>query len=349
MNNLKFKRKRWLSLSLALVMVVILTGSCFGGGGEEAKPIIKTVQTDYETQWLSNALLKIIIEEGYDYPVEDISVSVPVGQVSLSDGDIDIWYDLWWWYYLPWYEPALANGEIEDVGISMEPAPSFWTIPQWVHEEYNINTVEDMKDNWELFQDPEDPSKGLFINCPIGWQCQQINSIKMEAYGLTDYYNIIEPSAGALEAAMAGAQIKGEPVFGYYWAPTALMGMYDWYILEEPKFNAEVWDVVLAAVDDDSMRPINDACAYEAVSPTVGIWSGLRDIAPDVVTMLEKMVIGLAQVNQTAAWVKQNEIENWEMAAIWYMREYEDRWTTWVTDEAYTKIKNFVDEYGPVT
>jgi len=256
--------------------------------------------------------------------------------------------DLWYWYYLTWYEPAIANGEIENLGISMEPAPSFWVIPQWVAEEYNIKTVFDMKEHWELFKDPEDPTKGLFINCPIGWQCQRTNSIKMEAYGLTEYYNIIEPSQGAQTAALAGAQKKHEPVFGYYWAPTALMGMFDWYYLEEPEYDPEVWDKNLAAIEDESLRPLDEACAYEAVSPVNAVWSGLRDMAPDVVAMLEKMVVGLEPINKTAAWAKENEVQDWEKAAIWYLREYESRWKTWVTDDAYNKIKAALDEYGPV-
>ena len=205
-----------------------------------------------------------------------------------------------------------------------------------------------MKEHWELFPDPEDPSKGLFVNCPIGWNCQLINRVKMEAYGLTEYYNIIEPSAGALEAAMAGAQKKGEPVFGYYWAPSALMGMFDWYILEEPEYDPEVWEKILAAIEDESLRPLDEACAVETRSPANVIWSGLRDMAPDVVDMIGKMNIGLEQTNKTAAWVKENEVEDWEKAAIWYMREYQSRWKTWITTDAYNKVKKALDEYGPV-
>ncbi len=342
----KVKKGNWLLLLTSFFIAAsLLVAACTTA---EEKPTIKLSDLTYETHWLMNGVAKIIIEEGYNYPVEVIEMSVPVGQLSLSQGDVDVWLDLWYWYYLTWYDPALAAGEIEPLGISMEPAPSFWTIPQWVHDDYNINTVEDMKNNWELFQDPEDSSKGLFINCPIGWQCQEVNSVKMEAYGLTDYYNIIEPSAGALEAALAGAQIKHEPVVGYYWAPTALMGMYDWYVLEEPAYDAEVWEKILAAVDDDSLRPLDEAVAYEAVSPINTIWSGLRDKAPELVPVIDTMNIGLDQTNKAAAWAKENEVENWETVAIWYMREYEDRWKTWVTDDAYTKIKLFVDEYGPV-
>jgi glycine betaine/proline transport system substrate-binding protein len=198
-----------------------------------------------------------------------------------------------------------------------------------------------MKDHWDLFQDPEDASKGAFISCIVGWSCAAVNEVKMEAYGLTDYYNIIEPgSSGALDAALAGPQKKTQPVFGYYWAPTALMGMYDWYVLEEPEYDPDLWTQISEATTDESLRPLSEACAYETLPINIGIHSGFRDEAPDVVAMLEKMMVGLDQLNRTAAWSVENEVQDYEEAAIWYLNEYESMWKTWVTDDAYDKIKD---------
>jgi glycine betaine/proline transport system substrate-binding protein len=247
---------------------------------------------------------------------------------------------MWQQNWLDNYNEEVAKGNIENLGMVYEGGPQMFIIPTWVHEEYNINTIFDMKDHWELFEDPEDTKKGAFINCIIGWQCAAINEVKMEAYGLTDYYNIISPgSAGAEEAAMAGPQKKQQPVFGYYWAPTALMGAYDWYILEEPEYDAEVWGKITAAKDNPSLRPLSEACAYETLPIDKGINPSLHDMAPDVVTMLEKMVVGLQPINVTAAWSVENEVQDWEKAGIYYLENYEERWKTWVTDDAYKKIK----------
>jgi ABC-type proline/glycine betaine transport system substrate-binding protein len=71
-----------------------------------------------------------------------------------------------------------------------------------------------------------------------------------------------------------------------------------------------------------------------------GINPSLREIAPDVVTMLEKMNVGLQPINVTAAWSAENEVEDWELSAVYYLENYEDSWSTWVTDEAYQKIKD---------
>ena len=340
--KIRFSWKRGLLLFTALVMTVTLVAGCTA---EEDKPIIKFGDTQFESLWIINATAKFIIEEGYGYPVETIEMTTPIAQVSLAGGDIDVWMELWQQNWLDNYNEEVAAGNIENLGMVYEGGPQFFIIPQWMADEYNIVTIDDMKDHWELVQDPEDSSKGAFLSCIIGWQCAAINEVKLEAYGLLDYYNIVEPgSSGALEAALAGPQMKDDPVFGYYWAPTALMGMYDWYILEEPPYDAELWEQIILAKDDPSLRPLSEACAYETLPVDIGINPSLRDTAPEAVAMLEKMMMGLEALNRTAAWAKENEVQDWEEAAIWYLGEYEDDWKTWVTDDAYDNIKDALAE-----
>ena len=345
MSNLKFQWKHGLLLFTALVMVVTLVAGC----GEEEKPTIKITDRGWESIWINNAIAKYIIEEGYGYPVETIEVSTAAMQVSLPKGELHVELELWKQNIIGWFNEEVGKGNLEEIGVIFEDTSQFFMIPQWVHEEYNINDLEDMKEHWELFEDPEDPSKGYFINCMQGWQCADVNDIKMEAYGLKEYYNVITPgTSGAEDAAIAGPAKKHEPVFAYYWTPTAIMGMFDWYILEEPPYDEDVWLQLLDAVDDPSLRPLDEACAYEVLEVTKGIWTGLRDLAPDVVEMLEKIDVGLQPLNRACAWCNENEVQDYEKAAVWYLREYESRWKTWVTTDAYNKIKAALDDYGPV-
>ena len=340
----KLHWKRWVFLAITLVMVVSLFVGC--GEAEEEKPTILIADNQYQSIWIENAIAEYIIEKGYGYPTEELILDTPVLLLSLSNGDIHICMEMWHQNYVEWWEEQTTAGNIEPLALILEGGPQFWMIPQWVHEEYNINTIDDMKDHWELFKDPEDPTKGAFINSKIGWKCTVINEIKVEGYGLTDNYNVITAgSAGAADAVLMGAQKKHEPVFGYYWAPTALMGMYDWYILEEPEYDEEVWAKVVAAVDDESLRPVDEACEYPSQPIPICIHRSLRDIAPDVVAMLEKMVIGLDRVNKAAAWAEENQIgDEWDRAAVWFLREYDSLWKTWVTTDAYNKVKNALAE-----
>jgi glycine betaine/proline transport system substrate-binding protein len=226
-------------------------------------------------------------------------------------------------------------------GETYEGGPQFFMIPLWVHEQYNLNTIDDMlnAETAKLFQDPEDSDKGYFINCAIGWQCAEINRAKAKTYGLDDYYNIITPgTAAAMDAAYHGAQKKENPIFGYYWAPTSLMGMYDWYILEEPENTPECWAEVIKGRDDATYTPA-EACAYETLPVSKGMNSGLAAKAPEVSAMLNKMNTGLQPINVTAAWSVENEIQDYEKVAIYYLNNYEDRWATWMPADKVAKVK----------
>ena len=338
MSFARLKWRRWLLLFTALVLIFPLVTGC---DGEEEKATIILADAQWESLWIVNAIAEYIITEGYGYPVEILQTTTPLARQALASGDVHIHMELWQQNWVDYYEEQVAAGNIENLGVTYEGGPQFWVIPEWVHEEYDINTVDDMKDYWELFEDPADPTKGLFINCFVGWACAGINDVKMEAYGLTDYYNILTPgSTGAEDAALESAQLTEEPVFGYYWSPTQLMEMYDWYILVEPEYDADVWDDIMAAIDDPTLRPVSAACAYEVLDVEKGINPSLRDIAPDVVEMLEVMNVGMWPLYAVTNWYNENELDDYKEAALYFLENYEDVWSTWVTDEAYDNIKD---------
>ena len=311
---------------------------------DEEKPTILLADNQYESLWINNAVFTFIAENGYGYPVENVETTTPIAQVALANGDVDIWIELWIANIIDWYNEETANGNIEDLNDPpiFEGGPQFFTVPKWVAEEHNIRTIDDMKrpEIVALFPDPEDSSKGVFVNCPIGWQCAEINRAKLQAYGLADLYTIQSGGTGAaLDAALAGAQLREEPVFGYYWAPTALMGKYEWSIVEEPAYNAACWEEVIKGRDDASYTP-TEACAYEDNPIGKGINGGLREKAPDIVELLEKMDMGVDVINRVAAWASDNDIQgDWEKAAIHFFETYEDRWTSWMPAENADRVK----------
>src|SRR3546814_9836762 len=75
-----------------------------------------------------------------------------------------------------------------------------------------------------LFTDPEDPSKGRFLNCPSGWVCEKTNSRLLQLHGLEeDYTNFRAGTGAALDAAISSAYDRGQPILFYYWQPAGLM------------------------------------------------------------------------------------------------------------------------------
>ena len=342
-------RQQTLCVSLllaALMATALLSGACgLIGGGQ--KPVIKLYDGQWESLWVNNAIAEFIIEEGYGYPVEAVVQTAQVMQEAIQKGEIDLNMEVWPQNRVDWYNEQTEKGNIVNLGMTYEAGPQFFIIPRWVAEQYGIRTVFDMQAHWELFRDPADPSKGVFYNCIIGWECAEVNLTKLEAYGLSRYYNVVSSaSSAALEAALARAQTNGQPVFAYYWAPNALMGAYDWHILEEPPYTEQCWERITAARVDKSLRPLDRACAYEAVPIDKVAHKGLLKKAPDVVEMLSKMVVGLEPLNETLAWAKENNVQNWEDAAVYYLRNYEERWKTWVTPEAYARVKEALNALG---
>ena len=326
---------RGVAIGGLVLLLVVLAGAC---GGD--RPVIRAHTWESGAILLNNAIFEFIVEEGYGYPVEIVVETTPVLQESLPEGEVDLNLEGWQQNIPEWYDKHINNGDIVNLGMIYEGGPQYYLIPRWVAEEYGIETVFDMKDHWELFQDPQDPSKGVFYNCLIGTQCREINTVKLEAYGLVKYFNLISPASEvALTAALARPQESRKPVFGFAYAPSVLFGAHDWYVLEEPPYSAACWAAVTAATGDDGLRPIDEACAYEVVPIETLAHKGLLDKAPDVVEMLRKMVVGLEPLSESLAWADQNGVDDWNTVALRYLRTYEARWKSWVTPRAFEKIK----------
>jgi glycine betaine/proline transport system substrate-binding protein len=335
----KYSRLKGLSLIVgALLILSVFAAAC--SSEPEIKPTIKFSDTQFESLWINNAIAKFIIENGYGNPVETVELSTPLMQVALAQGDIDVNMEAWQQNFIDNYNEEIAKGSYINLGETYEGGPQFFMIPKATAEEHNIKTVEDMKKHWELVKDPEDSSKGQFQNCPIGWQCSEINRAKIQAYGLDEFFNIKSGgSAAALDAALVGAQKKNKPVFGYYWAPTSIMGAYEWTVLEEPPYSEACWAEVTKGQDDPSYTP-KQACAYETLPIDKLVHKGMLDKAPDVVEMLKKMNVGLQPINVTAAYTVANFEAQWDKAAIYYLQNYEDRWTTWMPADNVKKVKD---------
>ena len=337
MRILKYGRISKVMLLLSVAVLALVAMACTS---EKEKPTIKLADTQFESLWINNAIFKFVVENGYGYPVETVELTTPLMQVALAQGDIDVSLEMWQQNFIDNYNEEIAKGSYVNLGPTYEGGPQFFMVPKYTAEKHNIKTVDDMKKHWELVKDPEDSSKGEFINCPIGWQCAEINRAKIQAYGLDEFFNIKSGgSAAALDAALVGAQKKNQPVFGYYWAPTSIMGAYEWTVLEEPPYNEACWEEVTKGQDDASYTP-KQACAYETLPVDKLVHKGMLDKAPDVVEMLKKMNVGLQPINVTAAYTVDNFEAQWDKAAIYYLQTYEDRWTTWMPADIVKKVKD---------
>ena len=346
------KLTRWLPLLGSLVALAVITAAC----ADEEKPVIKFSDTQFQTGWIDNAVAGYIAHHAYGYPVETVEITTPVYQASLPTGEIDVVMELWRSNILDWYNEETAAGRIEDVGQLYEASRQGWYVPTYMIEgdpergiaatAPNLKTVDDLKQYWELFEDPEDPNMGVWVNCIIGWQCQKVQRMKARFYGLDEFYNVMEPGAAAgIDAAIAGAYQRGDPVLSYYWEPTWIVGAYNLTYLEEPAYtpecNAGIQELLVMEVSVDELPLLDEACAFEEFDIHTGIWSGLRDKAPEVVAFLESMSFGNKTLNELAAYMEL-EGKTADETAVYFFQNYESKWTQWLPSDAVQKVKDAV-------
>lgn len=358
--------KRAAHLAAVLLTLALLAGC--GGSGTQApaagdttgakteqpkeKKVIKIADVQWQSLWINNAIAEFIIEEGYGYPTETVQMTTPITQQALVKGDVDLMMEMWTGNVVDWYNEVTEKKQVLDLGTIMDRASQGWYVPAYVVKgdesrgikatAPDLKTVADLKQYPTLFPDPENPSKGLLINCIIGWECAKINQIKLKAYGLDTMYNVQEPGASAaLDAAIAGAYKQGKPFLTYYWEPTWLMGTFDMIQLEEPAYTTGCNDEIQGALHDKTTMSDVTAkagCAYEDAKVVKMVTASLPGRAPEVTSFLEKMTLKTDDLNKVSAYMEQEKATA-EQAAAWFFKNYPTVWKSWVPADIAAQVE----------
>jgi glycine betaine/proline transport system substrate-binding protein len=236
---------------------------------------------------------------------------------------------------------AEAAGTVVALGTTFPDAQEGWWVQKYLVEgedapAKDLKSVDDLAGYKELFQDPEEPSKGRFNNCPAGWQCEVVNSKKLIAYGLGDDYTNFRPGTGAaLDAAITSAYLRERPIFFYNWTPTALMGEYDFTKIEEPPFDQATWDAMLASEEPTA------ATAYPVSKVVIGANKAFVDAAPTVAEFLKAYGSTSDATSRALAYMKREDASA-EEAAVHFLKE-DDGWKTWVPADVAAKVEQALD------
>jgi glycine betaine/proline transport system substrate-binding protein len=337
MKTKRFQLFRQSGFLLVVSLALIVT---MGVAPALAKEKLVYADKGWDSVQVHTRIAAFIIEKGYGYDSEFIQgETIPMFQ-GLARGDIDIDMEVWVDNQQEAYDKAIAAGQVVDLGSNFPDSWQGWLVPTYVIKgdpargikpmAPDLKSVNDLPKYAKLFKDVEDPGKGRFYSCIPGWECEKINEKKFDAYGLNDSYNIFLPGSGAaLVASLARAYKKGEPWFGYYWAPTWVLGSYDMTPLEEPAYDKKIFESTAA-------------CGYPAVSVNIVVNSSLKKKAPDVVEFLEKYETTQDLANKFLAFMKEKEADT-QAAAEWFLKEYEDLWTGWVPGDVAAKVKKALD------
>ena len=287
---------------------------------------------DYGSAAFHTALARTIIEEGFGCTTDVLPGTTLVLNQGLARGDIDLIMEIWTANAAQAFLDAEEAGDVTRLGATFPDATEGWYVPRYVVEGEDapapeLKSASDLANYTELFEDPEEPGKGRFLNCVIGWQCEVVNSKKLIAYGLEDDYTNVRPGAGAaLEAAVESAYLRERPVVFYHWAPTWLIGKYDFVRLDEPPYDEATWDEMMEAAEP------SEATAYPETKVVIGANVEFTEAAPTLTKFLNAYSTTSDQTSRALAYMREQDVEAGE-AALHFLRENPDVWRPWV-DEA---------------
>lgn len=294
-----------------------------------------------DVQWAASTFMSNlaahIVDVGYGYTTEVTTAANVVALKSIESGDIDVHMDVEIRSIGEVYQEVVDSGKAEALGVSYTPVWQGWLVPRYMIEGDAVRGIEptmadfedvfDLADYWQLFEDPEDHAKGRFFNCVPGWQCQTINAVKIETYGLDEYFNVASPgSDAALSASMVAAFEKGEPWFGYYWSPSWVLGITDMYRIPEPEFDESLWN-----------EEAGFGCAYSVDDGNIVGATSLKERAPEVRDFLFEFNIPVEVMNELLLYLHESGKDAHEVIP-WFLTRYEDVWRDWMPADVAERV-----------
>ncbi len=321
-------------MRILMAIFLVLTLGC--GPALADSPTIVFADLSWNSVMVHNRIVGFIIEKGMGYKADYVPGATATSVAGMAKGDIHVDMESWTLNIQEIYDKYTKSGEVVDLGPNFGQSWEGWLVPTYVIKgdkkrgikalAPDLKSVEDLKKYSQIFKDPEEPDKGRFYNGVAGWQITKKNTRRLKAYGLDKYFtDFIPGSDAALSGSMAAAYKRGKPWLGYYWAPTWALGLYDMTPLKEPAFDPKV--------EKETGR-----CALPSNEINILIWSGLPKMAPDVVELLKKYETTMEINNKFLAHMRETKGDS-EAGAIFFLKNYQDLWTKWVSPEVADKVK----------
>ena len=337
---MKFIKKSVLSL-------VLLTGISFASTSANACKV-HLGDFDWSSANVHTAIASFILEHGYGCEVEVTKGSTTPIMAALFDQQIDIVTEVWRDNIKELVEDNVSDGNIIELGINTPESVQAFYVDKATADKYNLKSVNDMKsaEIAALFADPESPGKGRMTSCISGWTCYTINLVKQKTYGLDEFYTNFDPgSGGALDAAIAGAFKKGNPIFTYYWEPTGLMGKVDLVRLEEPAHNDACWNNLQANVETikaDGPDAYVTSCASEykdmALTKAASTTFANDPSNQPIIDFISAYSLPTADVNSSLAYYEDETQGDMVETAINFLST-SNVWESWVSSDIAAKVK----------
>lgn len=297
-----------------------------------------------DMNWNSASLManidRFILEHGYGCDAELIpGDSMPTGTSMIEKGQPDVAPELWTNSVKDALDKGVQEKRLRYAGKSLVDGgeEGFW-VPAYLVEKYpEMITIEGIKKHAKIFEHPEDPDKSAFYGCPAGWTCQITADHLFEAMNLDQSgFTVIDPGSGAgLAGVIAKAYEREEPWFGYYWAPTPVLGKYNMVKVDFGS-GVDLEEYVNCTTQADCETP---KVTMYPPSPVHTITTeSFANRAPEAYQYFTKRGFSNNDMSQLLAWMQDNQADG-EEAMYHFLEDYPQVWQAWVPHDVAKKVE----------
>lgn len=286
-----------------------------------------------EMDWASSAVVtyvaKFLMEQGYGCTVQTVPTTTVPAIASLAEtGQPDVVTELWT-IYTPVYFELRDDGKVVELAkVLSDGGVEAWWIPDYLAEAHpELTTIEGILANPDLVG-------GRFHDCPAGWGCDVTNLNNLMAAGAMDsgLERFQHGSGETLATSIAAAYEAEEPWFGYYWAPTSVLGSYPMVKVETAPYDEAAH--TCNALEDCATPTLSDYPAADVVTTAT---ADFVEREPEVADLLRNLSFTNAQMNEVLAWQEASGA-SYEEAAVYFLSNYGEVWGPWLNDDAREKL-----------
>lgn len=330
------KCKRLWVLVVAGLLAVGLTGCGPSSSGAPVK--IVATENAWDSQYVHNAIAKIVVEHAFDgYVFETSSASSDMNWLSLVAGDIDLDIESWT-DNVASYPEDKAKGDIVDVGVLVPDSRQGLYVPRYVIEgdpergiepmAPDLHTVKDLLKYPDVFPDDEDPSRGCMYGGTPGYMADEVLHKKYEAYGLNEKFAYKRLGSEATSfASLAAAYNVGEAWVGYCYEPSWIAGKLDLVLLEDEPYNADLF--------------FEGKCAYPSQDLKIVSSKYFAEKAPELVPFFQNYVTGNGPISEAVAYLDETKA-SYEETAIWFMRQNDELIDQWLPEKNAKMLRDYL-------
>lgn len=294
-----------------------------------------------EMTWLSASSLAHIAQKimasGYGCDAQLVpGDTVPTATSMLTRSQPDVAPELWVSTAQSIWDKMIKKGNVYKASdIFAQGGQEGWWVPDYVLEQHpELKSVEDLKANWKIFAEAANPDKGRLYGCPPGWGCEIITNNLFKALNLGETYELFSPGSGEnLKASFARAVARKQPIVGYYWGPTAVIGKFNLKRLGMPAYDPAKFKCL---TDPNCENPQVSGWAVGEVA--VAVVSSMKERAPDVAAFLGKMQVPNKDISAVLAWGDTNRASPDEVAT-YFLKNYDAIWSKWVPGDVADKVR----------